>query len=229
MYAMKNILSITIFALLFLGLGALALTAAPSDLGIVTGSAPEVEAAEVAAANKFNLIGMPLDSSASVTPFQASGLASYMGASVKQVMKWNAASQIWASYIPGQSPPPLNFGLAVGGAYMVEVDSTSGAVVSFVGDVPAQGSVSNLFVPAPTAVGCNFNTLTIPLDRADITTASGLAADIGGVDQVMNWNAASQIWTSYIPGQSPPPLNFATKIGYPYMVCLDNTAPTVWQ
>ena len=225
---MKNILSITIFALLFLGLGALALTAAPGDAGIVAGSAPEVEAADVAATNSFNFIGMPLDSSASVTPFQASGLASYMGASVKQVMQWNAASQIWASYIPGVSPPPLNFALAVGRSYMIEVDSTSGSVVSFVGDVPAQGSVSNALVPA-AAAGCNFNTLTIPLDRGDVTTALALANDIGGVDQVMQWDAVNQIWSSYIPGVSPPPLNFATKIGYPYMVCLDNTGPTTWQ
>ena len=222
---MKNILSITIFALLFLGLGALALTAAPGDAGIVAGSAPEVEAAEVNATNNFNFIGMPLDSSASVTPFKASGLTAYMNPGVQQVMQWNAGSQVWASYSGG--PPFTDFNLAVGGAYMVELDSTHpDTVVSFVGDVPAQGSVSHTFVLPPGA-GCYFNTLSIPLDRSDLLKASDLVADIGGVEQVLQWNAVTQLWASYSGG--PPFTDFDVKIGYPYMVCVDNTATTPWQ
>jgi hypothetical protein len=228
---MKNFLSFTIFAALFLGLGVLALTAAPTQLSSIAGSAPNVTTSTLdanTAANSFNYVAIPLDASGEIDPFTASGLAVYQGSSVQQVLKWNAGLQTFDSYKPGVSPPFADFAIEVGGAYFLEVDSTSSDVFSIVGDVPDQGTIDFSLTKGPAPDDCYFNSLSIPLDRSDLTKASELANDVGGVDQVLNWNASSQTFDSYSPGISPPFADFDVAIGYPYFVCLDDSAPANW-
>lgn len=187
------------------------------DFAIVTSPAP----------NKRNMIALPLDSTATISPFTALGLATYAGPGVTRVMRWNPATQSYASYVPGVSPPFANFALTIGGAYMLEVNTTANTILTLVGGVPAQGSVVFTLTQGTPTV-CAHNELSLPLDQIAITQASLLAADIGGVDRVLVWNASAQNFSSYIPGVSPPFANFATRVGYPYRVCLDDTAPVSW-
>ncbi len=235
---MKNVLSLALFLIVFLGVGALAFAAAPQeastpeDVAVHLNAQAGSSAAAPTATQNYNFIGLPLDSSDSITPFKASGLAAYHGAGVAQVLQWNPSLQIFSTYIPSVSPPFEDFDLEVGGAYMLLVDSSSSSVLSFVGDVPAQGSISHAIAPA--ASGCSFDSLTIPLDRSDLTNASDLATDlaslagIDSVEQVSVWDAASQSFDVYIPGVSPPFSDFDVQIGYPYFVCTNGTSAVNW-
>ena len=230
--SMKRILSTAAFLILIVAIAAMAVyalngvgAAAPA---VVPGSASvTAPASEPAATNKYNFIAMPLDASDSITPFKASGLATYHGGSVKKVTKWDASSQTYQSYTPGVSPPSDDFDLEVGGAYFLLLDSTSSGVLSLVGDVPEQGSVSFALV-AGTASDCAYNALSLPLDQDSITNAQELASAITGTKKVTRWDATSQTYASYTPGVSPPSDNFDAAIGYPYFVCVDNTAPAQW-
>lgn len=242
---MKNLVSLIVFALVFLGLGAMALMAAPGGADLVAefnpsesaGSAPQTNSAAPAATNKYNMIALPLDSTASISPFTASGLVAYHGSGVIEVLEWDAITQTFNSFDPVNDPPfpPFDFPLATGGSYMLLVDSSSSDVISFVGDVPAQGSIS--FALNPGTATCKYDSLSIPLDRDDLTSASELAADIGAVtgisavDEVLVWDVASQTFNSFDPVNDPPflPFDFAVEIGYPYMVCTRGTSQIDWK
>ena len=191
-------------------------TAAPADA--TANLAP-------AATDNYNFIALPLDSSDSFS-YTASGLAGYVPGT-KKVVKWDAVNQQYVSYTPGISPPSADFGLEVGGAYFLLLDSTADSVVSFVGDVPAQGSVI-FTLTAGTASSCAYNAISIPLDQDQIATAQDLAYAITGTKKVTKWDATNQQYVSYTPGISPPSANFDVSIGYPYFVCLDDTAPSQW-
>lgn len=181
-----------------------------------------------AGTTRFNFISMALDASASVSPFKASGLAAYHGNSVKQVLSWNAATQQMISYAPGISPPFADFNLAVGGAYFLALDSTSANSLALVGKVPDQGAVSFSMARGATSASCKFNAISLPLDKSSITTAGQLATEIGGVLQVIKWNASTQQIVSYLPDVSPPFANFAIQVGFPYFVCVNNAGPSSW-
>ncbi len=181
--------------------------------------------ATVINSNLFNMIGLPLDSTASIVPFQASGLISYVGDGIEQVLKWDSALQGYEGY-DIFSPGFLNFPLTIGQAYLLETDSEVSTVLTLVGNVPAQGSVTFDFIIG-SASACAFNSLTIPLDRTDIALASDLMANITGVDQVLTWNVFLQGYDSY-DGSGPSFLNFPVRAGHPYLVCLNNMAPASW-
>jgi hypothetical protein len=65
----------------------------------------------------------------------------------------------------------------------------------------------------------------VPLDRDDLVDAATLAADIGGVHTLSRYNAQTQDMTWWSPGGGD---NFPVHPGYPYIVCLDETAPASW-
>lgn len=231
---MKRILTTLLAVALLLGLGALAVLAMPSA------SAPLVAAPFVSAAadfdpdtpavgmTNFNAIAMPLDASASISPFTASGLAAYHGDSVVQVLRWNPGIQSFDSYVPNVSPSVLDFELEVGRSYFLELDSRSGTVFSIVGDVPEPGEVFFSLTKGTTATACAFNSVSIPLDQSGIKKASELATDVGGVLQVLQWDAAIQSFNAYVPGVSPSVLDFDVRIGYPYFICVNNAGPAQW-
>ena len=172
------------------------------------------------ATDSYNFIALPLDSTASFS-YTASGLANYVGPSVSAVIKWDATNQQYVTYTPGG---PGDFALETGGAYFLLLDSTADNVLSFVGDVPPQGSISFSLVK-DTGAGCKYNAISIPLDQGQITMASDLANSIGGVDAVIKWDATNQQYVTYTPGG---PGDFAVSIGYPYFVCLNSSAPSTW-
>jgi hypothetical protein len=80
----------------------------------------------------------------------------------------------------------------------------------------------------PAGGGCLFNTVFIPLERTDVTKASELAAAVGGVTQVLKWDPTVPGFNTFIPGLSPIELDFDTKAGYAYFLCLNRHAPTSW-
>ena len=92
--------------------------------------------------------------------------------------------------------------------------------------MPPSGVVTfDLARPAPGG-SCAYNFISVPIHRTDLVDADALAAEIGGVFSVSRYNAATQDLTWRLPGVSGE--NFPVLPGYPYIVCLDETAPPVW-
>ena len=116
--------------------------------------------------------------------------------------------------------------LSAGDAAYLYLDETAPGVLSLVGDVPAIGDVRFTLTPAAPGGSCAYNFISVPLHRADLVDADTLAADIGGVHSVSRYNAATQDLTWRLPGVSGD--NFPVRPGYPYVVCLDETAPASW-
>lgn len=229
---MKRVLSTGLAILLLLGLGTLAVLARPGGSDVLTspgfapaapfpqagGNVPAVASAALGS-QKYSVIAMPLDArqqfaDAGLT-FNADGLAGLIGSGVHQVLRWEAAAQLFQARLPGVDG--VNFDLEVGGVYWVLLDNTADDVVSFVGDVPAVDAISyDMLGGSP----CRYNTFMVPLDQyqAGITNADQLAAAIGNVEQVLMWDAQSQLYKARLPGVDG--VNFPVKIGYPYLVCL---------
>lgn len=236
---MKRLFSTMVVFGLLVGLGALAVAARPGDTAAIAiqpesqsqmsvAAAPEASAHSApsapAATNKYNFISIPLDSTPSVVPFTASGLASYVGGGVKKVVRFDAVSQSFKTHTVGGIFN--NFSLVVGGAYFIEVDSTVSTTLSFVGAVPEQGSVTFGLAQGTSPTDCKYNAISIPLDRSDITNAAGLATAIGGVSKVTRWDASSQSFKTHTVGA--PFNNFTVTIGIPFFVCVNSTGPVSW-
>ncbi len=251
---MGRVLSTIIAVALLLGLGALAVLAlpgagAPMTAGSVVAAPLAAEPdAPAAGVSKYNVIGMPLDAAAQFTSlggFNSDGLGNLLGTSVTQVLAWNTTRQEFDSWDPIADRGTVDgvrvytpFDLAVGGSYWLLVDSLSPDVVSFVGDVPLAGSVKYGLSAGPT--GCTYNAITIPLDQSTLTDADLLGEDISAgispiaVSQVLQWNASRQEFDSWDPGANRGTVDgvrvytpFATKIGYPYWVCILSTLNAV--
>jgi hypothetical protein len=193
----------------------------------LSGTAPEAPAVS----NSWNNIALPLDAQKQFADlglsYDASGLASFIGrSSVAEVRVWDAVSQ---SYLKCQVTTtgcygtPNPFPLATSRNYMVLFKGASSAVVSFVGDVPASGSV--FFALEGITPGCSWNAISLPLDQSSVTDASKFADALGRADvkEIRSWDAASQsylkcqVTTTGCYGTSTP---FPTQIGYPYWVCM---------
>ena len=85
-----------------------------------------------------------------------------------------------------------------GTLYVAEIVHEGLMPVFMGGDVPPIGAVRfDLARPAPGG-SCAYNFISVPLDRDDLIDADALAADVGGVQTVSRWNAATQdlIWRS---------------------------------
>lgn len=225
---MKNSLSSLAIIVVLAALGLTTVVALPRGMD-ATAAAPAAPAdapARAPLANKYNVIAMPLDATQQFVDagvaFNAEGLATIVGTGVQQILQWNPNTGTYLSYIPGLGGD--NFNLTVGGVYWLELDSSAGNIVSFVGDVPAQGSVS--FTLMRPVLGCAFNDISLPLDQGAITTPQQLADSIGNVEQVLQWNASTQTFLQYIPGLGGD--DFDVKIGYPYHVCLQPGGNTTW-
>lgn len=174
----------------------------------------------------YNLIAANLDLLA-VT--DADELAAYAqaatgGHGVYMVLRHDAPAQAIEWRLPGQAG--TNFAVTAGDAVYLTLDETGPTNVSLVGSVPSIGDVSfALTRPAPGG-SCTYTFISVPLHRDDLIDADTLAADIGGVFNLARYNAATQDLTWRVPGVSGD--NFPVRAGYPYIVCLDDTAPPVW-
>jgi len=237
---MKHYVSLVCALVLLLAVGSLAVLARPAGIGAPAApvAAAQVEPGQQTAAaplpqapaapktdTSYNVIPVPLPSVSQFPSgkFNAEGLASIVGPGVHQVLEWNPDTGSYLSYIPGIGGDEIP--LKVGGVYWFALDSTANATVSFMGDVPAQGSVKFTLV-RPTAGSCVYNDISIPLDRPTLTTAQQLADNIGNVLHVLQWDSVGQSWRRYTPGQGGD--NFAVRIGYPYHVCLMTGGITTW-
>jgi hypothetical protein len=233
--SMRPVLTTVLAVALLLGLGALAVLALPNGSASLAGvpavsaAAPEFQPDAPAATNKVNVIAMPLDATNQFTSagksFDADGLAAIAGTGVQQVLSWNPSTTSYRTWDP-LAQDGDNFQLTVGGNYRLVLDSTASTIISFVGDVPAQGSVSFSLV-RPSGAGCIINDISLPLDKAGITNAEQLAAAVTNVSQVLEWNASTQgyrTWDSLAADGD----NFVTKIGYPYRLCLLSGGATTW-
>jgi hypothetical protein len=174
----------------------------------------------------YNLIAVNLDVPG-VT--DADALAAYVGAAsgghgVYMVLHHDAEAQSLEWRLPGLAG--TNFAVGAGDAVFLYLDETAPPVLSLVGAVPPQGSVSfDLARPEPGG-SCTYNFVSVPLGRDDLVDADALAAEIGGVYSVSRYDAATQTLIWRLPGVSGP--NFDVRTGYPYIVCLDETAPASW-
>jgi hypothetical protein len=154
----------------------------------------------------------------------ADTLAAYVGPGVYMILQHNATTQTIEWRLPGLAG--TDFPIGVGDVVFLYLDDTAPGVVSLIGAVPAVGSVSfDLSRPAPGG-SCMYNFISVPLHRDDLVDADALAADISGVYSVGRYNANTQDLTWRIPGVSGQ--NFPVRAGYPYIVCLDETAPPTW-
>jgi hypothetical protein len=232
---MRRVLGTILAVALLLGLGALAALALPNANASLAGApavsaaAPEFNPDAPAATVKYNMIGLPLNSTNQFTSagysYNADGLGKIVGTGVTQVLSWNPSTQTYLTWDVGIQDG-TNFSLTTSNAYWILLDSTAGSVVSFVGDVPAQGS-THFTLTRPASAGCLLNDITLPLDWSSVANADQLATAVGNVSQVLQWNASTQTFVTWDVAIQDG-TNFATKIGYPYRLCLSTGGATTW-
>ncbi len=173
---------------------------------------------------RYNVIALPLDVIAQLP--NAAALAGYIGDGVQQVLHWDPVAQSYEAWLPPYSVG-TNFPLRVGHVYWIQVNNSAPAVLSFVGGVPPQNTVRFDLVGNDQA--CLFNELSLPLDQTGITSATALAEALGtaSVEQVLHWRADVHAFEFWLP-EIDFGVDFATRVGYPYHVCLTASAPVVW-
>lgn len=142
--------------------------------------------------------------------------------SIIKVSRWRSDIGQWETYVVSD-PFSNDFSVSTGDALFVAADSNAPATASWVGDVPAQGSISYSLVPN------QWNSIMIPLDQDGQfdMTASGLAANIGGVVKVSHWLNDIQQWETYIVSD-PFSNDFPVRLGYPYFILTNDSPPANW-
>ncbi len=151
-------------------------------------------------------------------------------ATVRQLLKWDAASQTFLAW-DHRFGFGDNFTITTGEFILATLNRDAPPVTTFVGRVPEPGEVSFRLSPG-TARGCALNFISLPFDQAALTTADQLSDDIGianvTVVQALDWEADRRnfrVWANVFGFGD----NFPTTTGYPYIVCLSNTGvPSVW-
>jgi hypothetical protein len=189
-----------------------------------------VQAAGLPGDTAVDDIAIPLDVSDVIA--DAEGLANWAethGAApfgtVRQLLRWEAQGQYFLAW-SHEFGFGYNFSLQPGDYLLMVVDENMPELVSLVGRVPEAGEVS-FNLAAGLAYLCGLNFVSLPLDHPEITNADELSDAIGGVIQALDWDAATQSFLAW-SNEFGFGDNFATTVGYPYIVCLDDTAPAVW-
>jgi len=156
----------------------------------------------------YNLISLPVNDPDIVN---ASTLANKIGANCTEVVKYDSALQQLVSYVTWA--PLNNFALLPGVGYFVNMLAPT--TTTFTGDGWASPFNCSLVV--------GYNYIGIPVNDSSVTNASTLAAKIGGnCTEVVRWDSATQVFTSYIPGV---PLNdFPVLRGEGYLANMNNLA-----
>ena len=190
------------------------------QLVAVNGSgAPVAGSDEVGAINyalnnggqKYSLVALPFPST---TIVNAATLASFIG-NVMAVLKWNPATQTFRFFTPPSSGD--NFTLTMGEVAFVLLNSSAPSKVTMSGKVTA---VQHTLRPG------RFNFLSVPLQRAGLTNAGAVAADITGVQAMLGWNATTQLFRFFTPPNTGD--NFTLRPGAPFIAQLTANAPTTW-
>jgi hypothetical protein len=168
----------------------------------------------VTGTDNYTVIGMPLTTGV----LNAAEVSAYIGASVQQVLHWDAASQTFEFWLPAFGFG-TNFAVLPGEAYWLALDPAAPAVVSFVGGVPAQDAISFSMIGNGTI--CQQNEFILPLDQPGILFATDLTADMsaGNPEQMLQWDESSQTYEFWLPDFGFG-TDFPTRPGYPYHACL---------
>jgi len=186
----------------------------------INGSAVESENSNVVGDFDYQLITTPsTDFNEIALPLETPGINTAddllnLIPNCNSVAKWNATTQSYQQYVPGV--PPTNFDITAGHPYYVNV--TANTMFSLTG---AEVVTFFSLITTPTT---DFNEVTLPLNKTNITKASELMADIENCNSVAYWNASTQSYKQYVPGV--PPTDFNVLPGHPYYVNV--TANTTW-
>jgi hypothetical protein len=162
----------------------------------------------------YNTIALPLMDSTTLT-------ADDLGIAVnaQQVSQWVASTQSFDTRLVGWFGN--NFALSTGSGYLVYTPGSGATIFTTV------GGVSNVSFPITRAANCQLNLISLPLNQGSILTADGLANAIGGVPLISEWQAATGSFDTRMVGFFGN--NFATRLGYPYWPCADNSESSpVW-
>lgn len=213
---------IVLFTLVVSLLGPAARAAAlPGHEAAGAGTVAPPAASQTPAGAHWNSVTLALDTGGKLA--RASDLlAAIPGTS--QVMRWEAESQSFAAYTPGNVA--TDFALQTGDPVFVLLDETANPTFTLTGDVPAPGTVR--FTMAGGSP-CRWRHISLPLELGAVTDAQALAEAIRGpdeaaVEQLLRWDAAIQNFVYWVPAPVGGPAgsgnNFATSIGGDYFVCL---------
>lgn len=191
-------------------------------LGITMLAAVESAPSEVVGYVKYdclaglNVIALPMD--------QAYTLSSEFGAdypgSMDAINYWDAASQTWVGSVYYPAPDDIwDPELPIGPGTVYMVSALAPFSMYSIGNMPAANASYDL-VPG-------LNTLMIPLNKSALSTTSLLGIDVGILDAINYWDAASQTWVGAVYYPAPDDIwdpEFAATIGAPFMVSALGTA-----
>ena len=171
----------------------------------------EIDYALNNAAGAYSLMTLPFSST---TLVDAASPADYTG-NASALLKWNPDTQTFRFFVPPATGD--NFSLAPGEVVFVQVTGGGPEVMTMAGDVTA---VKHSLVPG------GFNFISLPLQRADLTTAGEVAADITNIDAMLSWNEATQTFRFFVPPATGD--DFSVSVGTPFVIDLDVGGPPEW-
>jgi hypothetical protein len=136
----------------------------------------------------------------------ASNVANLVGPACAQVLQWDASNQSWSEYIPGTSPPDMNFNIYAGGSIGIEVTANVSIILSGFGTANVRTLIYN------SAAGGGLNWLgrtddSNPNGEGPNIHASDIAAHISipsSVKQILYWNDTIQEYEQFICGVDMP-------------------------
>jgi hypothetical protein len=116
--------------------------------------------------------------------------ASHLYAAVpncNDLSRWNATDQVYESYVPFAN----DFDLIVGEPYFVNVSNA--------GTFTVTGSVPVVSFTLKTTATTSVNAISLPQSKSALAKGSQLIADIPNANDLSRWNAADQVYESYVP------------------------------
>ena len=135
------------------------------------------------------------------------------------ISKWNPEKQCWESANNAGYKWLNDFQIQNGYAYMINIVENKNIYVA--GKIIQQPNYNLI-----TTAGTNLNSIMIPLDRNDISTASQLGSDIDNCEQVTKFNASSQGWVSADPSPFGWVGDFPVNVGMPLFISV--VSDTTW-
>lgn len=158
----------------------------------------------------YSMVGIPF-----LAPelSDAAGLAARIG-SVSNVYQWDPTTQSFRVFTP---PTIDNFTFTYGDAIFVQVGNGASASVNVAGKVDA---IALALHPN------NYSFIALPVHCDELSNASGTAADISGVINLLQWDQAFQSFLTFTPPNVGD--NFPLKLGDPFIVQLTAGGPSSW-
>ncbi len=152
---------------------------------------------------------------------RAQSLADYVGPHVKRIMRLGANSSM--EYYDPVNHLGTNFTIRPGEPLFVEFTGTTSSTISFNGLM-----ADYAFTLTRGTSSCVWNSISIPPTIAyPPVNAQELAAQLGGVENMLIWSPTTQSFDYWRPGTQTG-RNFNVEIGRSYLVCLGPAARTVW-